>query len=159
MSAFVCQPEHIGLLAAFLATDQERNSLIHREEKATRFAITLARQNIDSVAYRYPNDKDGERPGPAGLKDQQVIDLAGLWAVHYLHNPKHRTLTEIIKLAHCLEYQSCETEGYKETTAAYLINQIIRTACRNRHDYASAAYEFNDTDQPASVTEYLEENI
>lgn len=156
MSAFVCQPEHIGLLAAFLATDQEKRNHIVREEKATRFAITLARQNIDSVAFCYPDDKDGERPGPAGLLDQQVIDLAGLWAVHYVRNPKQRTLTEIIKLAHCLDYQSCETDGYESATANKLIQQIIYAACRN---YPASAYEFNDTDQPASVVEYLQGDL
>jgi hypothetical protein len=159
MSAFVCQPEHIGLLAAFLATDQEPKSHVLREEKATRFAITLARQNIDSVAYRYPGDKDGERPGPAGLKDQQIIDLAGLWAVHFANNPPQKTLTEIIKFAHCLDYQSCETDDYKTTNAADLIRQIIYAACRNRHDYEPAAWEYNAPAQPASVIEYLEETL
>jgi len=157
MSAFVCQPEHIGLLAAFLASDQE-SSHAKREEKATRYAITLARQNIDSVAHRYPRDKDGERPG-CGLKDQKVIDLAGLWAAHYAIFFPQKSLTEIVKLAHCLDYQSCETDRYKETTASDLINKIIYVACRNRHDYEDAAYEFNDTDQPASITECLQGDL
>lgn len=32
----------------------------------------LWRENLTSLAYRYPGDQDGQRPGPAGFRDADV---------------------------------------------------------------------------------------
>ncbi len=65
MSAYICAPEHIGLLATFASGSQIRNSVIHewrrgsRVEDAMNVAEQLAKANIRSVSHRYPDDWDG----------------------------------------------------------------------------------------------------
>ena len=74
MSAYIVQPEHAAVLAVFAVrkTKQEFDNAVIRELKqaddlttAQAVARELIKENIASVAYRYPDDKDGERPAPA----------------------------------------------------------------------------------------------
>ena len=67
MSAYIVNPEHIGILAAYAAVNDcaiyewRMSSDIHT---AQNVAKGLALENIRSVAHRYPNAGDGQRPGP-----------------------------------------------------------------------------------------------
>jgi len=158
MSAFVCQPEHIGLVAAYVARSNHPSGQDKRTEQAVRYALTLARQNIDSVAARYPGDKDGERPGCA-LKDQQIISLSAIWAEHFSKNLHPATPVEIIKLAQCLSYQSCETSDYETTTAARIVGWAITAASRNLPGYEAANWEYNFPTRPQAVIDYLQGDL
>ena len=76
MSAYIVNPEHIGILAAYAAVN---DCAIYEWRKSTNIltaqnvAKGLALENIRSVAHRYPGDKDGERPGPC-LKDADIVE-------------------------------------------------------------------------------------
>lgn len=78
-------------------------------------------ENQRSVAYRYPNDKDGQWPGPAGLT---LAEIEG-----YQHQRGQSvTIVEAIKACDCYEYQSCEHPAWEQSAAKRFINQI-RRAC------------------------------
>ena len=149
MSAYVCQPEHIGLLAAYAATE---GCAIYawrdddRVETAKRIAEGLAFENIRSVAARYPNDKDGERPGPT-LKDAQIVEAAKLWAEHYVttRRPGSATIAQIAKASDCLAYQSCETDDWEDTQAHQQLDWIDGHLLRQLPGYEAAAWEWTDS--------------
>ena len=87
MSAFICQPEHFGVLAALAIHPDDQGRITALPEwivpnnpvlTAQRVARELAAENIRSVASRYPNDKDGDRPGPTGLTETKILEAAAL---------------------------------------------------------------------------------
>jgi hypothetical protein len=128
MSAWICNPEHIGLLAAFAA---RRHCVALLEPyappgvSAGYIARELARECIRSVATRYPNDTDGNRPGP-GLLDREIIEQAGKWAAVYRSAwPEDQTDWHIEQHARCLRYQSCETDDWDQTPAARQVAAIL----------------------------------
>jgi len=116
MSAFVCMPEHIGLLAA-VTVDSAR--AVDRTPAAV--AALLARENIASVAYRYPDDKgNGDRPGPC-LTDEQIVEAAELYAEHFSDNLPDLPARSIVNMARCLDYQSCEPPTWKGSEAERIV--------------------------------------
>ncbi len=79
MSAKVCDPYEIGLLAA-LAKRLPANHQFHelRSGSATRIAEGLARENLRSVAYREPNGRLEANPlDRPRLLDTDMVSLAG----------------------------------------------------------------------------------
>lgn len=121
MSAFVCSPEHIGLLAAALA----RNNLC--AEDASEMAERLMRDNISSVAYRYPDDiGNGDRPGYS-IPDDGLIFAAGLYGAHFAENwPVWVTANDLWNMVHCFEYQSCEHPGWPDSISRRVIARLTR---------------------------------
>lgn len=148
MSAYVCQPEHIGLLAAYAASDSCG--------AAKQIAKLLAEENIRSVATRYPDDLDGQRPGPC-LRDSDIVEAACLWAKHYVLNRKSipSPLT-IIKLCNCLEYQSSETDDWAMTDACAQLESITSKALRALPGYDSAPWEWVEEKTPAALEAFYE---
>lgn len=162
MSAFIVQPEHAGLLAAWavhhhcaLRELESGDSLI----TAQNVARDLIAENIKSVAHRYPNDKDGERPGPAGLTDAQITEAAVLWAGHYHQKglPEDVAPLTIAKLADSLEYQSCEHEGFKTSLAQRQINEIRTRVLSLLPGYNRAPWAWEDTDPELDALIWEEE--
>jgi len=76
MIYFICPPEHFGALGALYAKATGSS--------ADATAIMLAARNIDAIVSRYPESKDGRRPGPA-MKDKEILRWAAGWARHYQH--------------------------------------------------------------------------
>ena len=70
-------------------------------------------ENVRSVAYRYPGDGDGERPGPNGFRDADATSYVWRAAKPTLpemgyagfdpNNPAHA-----LQQVQCYTYQSCE---------------------------------------------------
>lgn len=119
MSAFVCMPEHIGLLAA-VAVGPARAI----DRTPAKVAALLARENIASVAYRYPDDTgNGDRPGPR-LTDEQIVEAAELYAEHFSDNPPDMPASSILNMARCLEYQSCEHPGWETSAARAVLSRV-----------------------------------
>lgn len=119
MSAFVCSPAHIGLLAVALARNYTTL------ENADLLAARLMRENITSVAYRYPSDKgNGDRPGWS-LPDDALIEAAVLYARHYTeHWPDEVSPIDLHNMARCYGYQSCEHPDWRESIAYQLVSRI-----------------------------------
>lgn len=164
MSAFICQPEHIGLIAAWSV--QNRCALRELEKgepitTALNIARDLAQENINSVAHRYPNDKDGERPGPSGLTDAKIIEASQLWAAHYLQKgfPEGLALLTIAKLADSLEYQSCEHDEFKTSLAQCQINEVRSRVISLLPGYDRAPWAWDDNSAPELDALIYEEDL
>lgn len=160
MSAYICNPEHIGILAAYAA----RNECIIREwdqnrgagstnKNAKAVASGLALENIRSVATRYPEDQDGSRPGP-GLKDADIVKAAGIYADYFVRHPQFITPVQILRLIDCLDYQSCETDDWPQTLAYRQLDWLRSSAIRKLQGYDDARWEFS---QPIPAIEALYE--
>lgn len=100
-------------------------------------------ENLKSIAYRYPDDESGERPGPIGLTDFEIAAYA--WTDHQ-HDI---SAVQALKALDCYEYQSCEHPEWDTSEA--------KTFCESLHShligllpgYDEAAWELED---PTPVT-------
>ena len=155
MSAFIVNPEHIGILAAYAAVNicaiyewRMSNNIL----TAQNVAKGLALENIRSVAHRYPNDEDGQRPGP-GLKDADIVEACQIYAGHFAKRLGGVIVMaedvlepiQVIKLVRSLDYQSCETEDWPMTLAARQLEWISGEAisCLPGYEDADWSYEGN----------------
>lgn len=154
MSAYICNPEHIGILAAFAAA----NDCAIYEWRGSNVILTaqnvakgLALENIRSVEHRYPNDKDGQRPGPC-LKDADIVEACQIYAAHFASKlggvivmaddvPED---VQILKLVQSLDYQSCETEDWPLTMAARQLQWIIGHVIRRLPGYEDADWSYDN---------------
>lgn len=99
MSAFICSDKHISTIAQyFFALDPAG---------AQSFANALKRENILSVNYRY---KENEPITPVNMSEAEPLGA---------HSPH-----DIAGLVACLDYQSCEHEGYSGALLA-MAAQIV----------------------------------
>ncbi len=104
MSCYVVSREHIdhivtGLIRAELVamTPDEIGRMLWRE-------------NLISVACRYPDDEDGERPGPVDFRDSDVLTYT------YTERTELDAKTLKTTLA-SYRYQSCEHRGWDGSDA------------------------------------------
>jgi hypothetical protein len=132
MSAFMCPPEHFGLLAAFACSSRrlgqplscpmvipqwQRSTL---QETASAVARGLALENVRSLFARY-------RDAPGQYAEQ--VSEAEIWAAQYLGRPvESMSLPRILAHAKCYSYQSCESSDWEQTLAYAQIQRIIQ-AC------------------------------
>jgi len=167
MSAFICSPKHFAVLGHFAAQRQfggsqnvynsqlERlvasadegfrqafsgifNGKGVRELSDTQYADAVANllyfENIRSVLHRYPNDDLDSAPGPI---DKPAWIRTGKWLQWQLRVEP----IDILKACDCLEYQSCETEDYRETSAYKVLELIRGSAISLLPGYEDAAWE------------------
>lgn len=157
MSAYICNPEHFGILAAFAVqhdcTIREWGLHFSKIAAAQHVAKGLARENIRSVAHRYPDSVSGGRPGPC-LKDEEIEEAAAIYAAFFLTNPQGVAPIQIIKLCNSLDYQSCETDDWKGTLAWRQNEWIKDAAIRRLNGYEGAYWSF---DKPIPEIEALYE--
>lgn len=160
MSAFICGPDHFTALAVFAASRKGGrdwrvdpryvNGLTHPEaaqrglenfnpyELATLYADTLFQENIRSVRARYPDDKRDSLPGPCILPLHIVVKSSHFNDCRWVLEP-----VAILKMCDGLEYQSCETEDWKETVAYRLLQAIRRAAIRALPGYEAAPWDYD----------------
>lgn len=152
MSAYVSNPEAFGILAAYAVINQcsvsqwtpNRTGRDADLKNAQVIAKGLARENIRSVKHRYPNDKDGSRPGPC-LLDAEIEEAAALYAAHFVVNPAYvRSLKpiQIIKISQGVDYQSCETDDWRDTLAWRQLDWINSAAIRALPGYDQADWSY-----------------
>ena len=165
MSAYICNPEQFGVLAAYAVQNDcavrewvhsRQNTLEAKIANAQRIAKGLARENIRSVAHRYPNDKDGDRPGP-GLKDADIEEAAAIYAAHFVVNPQRLKPVQVFKLIECVDYQCCETDDWKDTLAWRQLDWIRGEATRHLPGYKICDWSY-DNPIPAIEALYREES-
>ena len=153
MSAYIVQPEHAAVLAIFAIskTKHEFDNAVIRELQhpddlvaAQAVAKELIKENIASVAHRYPHDKEGDRPGPAGLTDAEIVEATALWAGHYRKTGKSLALVQVFKLCDGLEYQSCEHPGWASSLAKKQLDAIRNRAWTRLPGYEAAPWSYTD---------------
>lgn len=115
MSAWMCSAYHISVLAAYAVKNVEKvyhgSKLVPLMDVQTVGSILMA-QNARSVNERY-----SERKVYPFTYDQRV--KAGA---------EGHSAMEVIKSAHCYEYQACETDDWKRTVAHTIILHILSAA-------------------------------
>jgi hypothetical protein len=127
MSAFVCSKNHVSALAHYAATKQVWTGTGSAKPEDFKSIYTiLAAENVRSVCHRYQDDRAENYLGfvsGRGVKPHVVVDPV-----------------TIIKLADCLDYQSCETDDWKETTAYRILQGIRSAAIRSLPGYDAAPW-------------------
>lgn len=127
MSAFVVSKKHIAALANFAVAKKVWLGN-HSAGPGDYESIykTLAAENVRSVCHRYADEKTENYADflkPTGRGKSVVIDPVS-----------------IIKLAQCLDYQSCETDDWKETPACAILRQVINAAIDALPGYDAAPW-------------------
>lgn len=135
MSAFLCSDFHISILAEYGASPMRGNyGAICTDDRrwtdpAEIFEILRA-ENVRSLRSRYPNEASDNGLGRFDPRSRHFA-------------PKCALSVAIISLCHCLEYQSCESEDYRETLAYRLLCRIKNRAEHNLPGYEDAPWEAN----------------
>jgi hypothetical protein len=113
MSAWIVGSDHLDLLlTAALSWD-----LLNRDD-ADKTGRMLWRENLNSVAYRYPADRDGDRPGPVAFKDRHVD------AYRFQLYPGPVDPEVVGQAAVSLGYQSCEHSGWAASSACAFVTRL-----------------------------------
>ncbi|GAA2470932.1 hypothetical protein [Winogradskya humida] len=106
MSAWIVSRDHLDLLlTAALAWE------ITPPGEADKTGRMLWRENLASVAYRYPYDRDGDRPGPIDFRDRHVDTY------RFRPYPGRVDPDVVAAAADSLVCQSCEHPGWSTSTA------------------------------------------
>lgn len=131
MSAFIVNETHIDALVTYAVN---KRASYWDEINQTRVDITtfnadrigqiLHDENVRSVNYRYAEtDKSDE------------------YRWHFYTKPL--SAAQVIKACDCLDYQSCETPDWEESTAWRILQEIKSTAMRHIPGYESAEWEIS----------------
>jgi hypothetical protein len=84
----------------------------------------LWRENLRSLQHLYPNDRDGQRPGPIDFRDSDVDTY------EWTPNAAGLDPVQLRETAHTYGYQSCEHPGWAESTAATALAALAETEAR-----------------------------
>lgn len=137
MSAFLCNPEHIGKLAAFTVEGDQWG-----RQTADEIATIWAKANLASVAYRYGDltpDKAAEMF--CGLDSADTYIAACVAATRTPHNLH---IVDAFKMAQCLDYQSCEVENWLGSEPERLIDHAKAIAASRLPGYSNAPWEYHN---------------
>ena len=86
---------------------------------------------VASVSARYPHEDVSTLPGPIGETYQ-----------YGTHRPRPMTFepVQVIKAAHCYDYQSCEHEGWEGSESYAFIHTLVTRATCELPGYDAAAW-------------------
>lgn len=119
MSAYLCSPEHIAVLAARLFPNDP--------EKAVRTAKILAKENVKSIMYRYDDCTTPDKACQAFLRmtyETYIAQTTALTQDETLQaNALAFTTPRVLGMIHCLNYQSCEHAEWK--TSRKLLDKLV----------------------------------
>lgn len=128
MSAFIVSDTHINTIVTWAVQQhlplfiKDKWVYAHEGENAQMFAAMLYAANVRSVNHRY-----SERTRTTGFVFQP-------WPVDHL------TPIAIIKLCHCLDYQSCEVKQWARSDAKRFLDAVIDNAIRHMPGYNEARW-------------------
>lgn len=131
MSAYVVSENHINLLVSWMAcgTRSGTRKAVYHDGKSVNvwgneqmLADALMNTNIKAVNTRY---RENEPLTGCKFSLKMTQDLP---------------LIQIIKLAHCYEYQASELGNYEDTLAAAFIRNLISEAVRMLPGYDAASW-------------------
>jgi hypothetical protein len=160
MSAFVCGPDHFKALAIFAVSRRhgsrnvdprdlkgcEKLELYNEINLASAYADILYAENMRSVLHRYPDDTEETAPGP--IDKPEHIKVTG----HDMCKPAYIRVSPvaILKMCDCLEYQSCETDDYRQTLAFDLLDRIRGAAIHCLPGYDDAPWDYDASSKRAA---------
>ncbi len=93
----------------------------------------LMNENYRSVNYRY---REKDVPPPYGFRE--VISIKRGGQNHIL------TAIDIIKVCNCLEYQSCEHDGWDKSWAKAFLDRVVENSLHKLPGYDAAPWGVKD---------------
>jgi hypothetical protein len=117
LSAWIVSRDHLDLLlTAALAWK------LAIPEQADQIGWMLWKENLASVAYRYPSDRDGDRPGPHDFRDRDVDTY------RFRPYPGRVDPEVVVAAAASLAYQSCEHPDWAASAACRWVTRLHEAA-------------------------------
>lgn len=103
---------------------------VHVREEPTRIGQMLVSENVESVWYRYPDDRTiNDLPGPTDKSD----------LMEYRYQPGRRlTVPEALVALSGYEYQSCEHPGWRDSEAHSYVEWLRAGLIRRVPGYDAA---------------------
>jgi hypothetical protein len=148
MSAFIPNPEHIGLLAVAITKKYGLS-----EDSPADVAEQLAEAVIEAVATRYPDSVSGSRPGPR-MTDENIVKASRLYAERYSEQAYTDefpavNVSDVYNMARCYEDQACKMENWRQHPRDALIRRLERTcladlATGGPYSKSNVPWEFTD---------------
>jgi hypothetical protein len=117
MSAWIVSRDHIDLLLTAAAAWE-----VTAPGETDQTGRVLWKENLASVAYRYPHDRDGDRPGPIDFRDRHVDTY------RFQPYPGPVDPEVVAAAAASLAYQSCEHPGWSSSAAYRWITHLHEQA-------------------------------
>ena len=129
MSAFIVNHNHINAIVRWACRNYVKSyhgnptrtwAIAGREQETVEL---LYKENVKSVNYRYHD---------WGAEPDKIV-----------YNPFATDLTpvQVIKACHCLGYQSCEHDGWEDSDAKAILDDIEAAAVRALPGYEDAEWE------------------
>ena len=115
MSAWIVSRETIGAIVGSVETIEYDFNGVHNMRDHQVAGQILWDENIRSVLCRYPYCSIEDAPGPIG-EDYKFLDGDVITGEY--------TDIQIFKCIQCLDYQSCETNDWKQTEAYAILDTI-----------------------------------
>lgn len=126
MSAYLCTDAHISALAGYAVKHNlpryVKNLDLADPSSAAELARRLHAVNLASVNFRYRENNS----------DSFTFDARAARC--------ELSAVQVIKAAHCFNYQACEPSDWDETAEARLIQAIISSASHDLPGYNEAAW-------------------
>ena len=152
MSAYICNPEQIALLAVYCAGPEQRglggNCVPYSLRKegvvdATSLALLLLTQNIDAVKNRYGDEPVEELPGP-GLRFEKLTISVMDYTRKYLKKFPSVGAAALAGIIDCYEYQTSELDDYESSPAYAVCSAMVRELLRNAFDANGRVWSWRD---------------
>ena len=134
MSAFQVSKKHIDVLVAARALNRFGMRSDERPSDDETGAMLL-RENMRSLAARYPNDTPLDEMSEAAISTYR-FDRGMLAQV----TMRQISVVEIIKAIHCYEYQACEHDGWAGSDARRYCAELMQICTHALPGYAEAAW-------------------
>ena len=146
MSAFICSSLHIKTIAVY-ATEKNidsyggyalRNVDGNGRDLSDATTVTqiLMEENIKSVCYRYREEIKNYN---AYMEQTKVTNKEAALIGMRAFSP-----VEVLKLIHCLDYQSCEHPDWRESLAYRILRAFERSLLRRLPGYDAAPWSIDD---------------
>lgn len=127
MSAYLCDPHHVALLAVMAARQPYGKPGTENEN-----AATLALANLASLDVRYG-------PSPVEREPRAYVADCVKACRDWRWSPKPSPV-EIIKAVQCFDYQACEVADYEDTPAAKITRRVKSDAIASLPGYEEAPW-------------------
>ncbi len=148
MSAYICDDRHfLYLIGAAMShrlnVGQGSFSWYHNGarhelacndyERAAEVANMLLCENMRSVSHRYPHESSATLPGPKS-------GVAPFTSRSPFTSFDAFEPAQVLKAIHCLEYQSCEHDEWRESESFAFLQALSGRACRSMIGYEDAEW-------------------
>lgn len=129
MSAFIVSDNHINAIVSWMARPENNYGRTMLTEDCQQVGRVLMEENCKSVGHRY---------GHHACMAKECAD--SVESYRFKQDKAKRSAVEIIKACQCLEYQSCEHDGWSDSQAKRILDEVQSTAISKLPGYDAASW-------------------